>query len=317
MKVVDKLKNAEKPLFTFELLPPLKGRNIDEIYAAIDPLMEFNPAYINITYHQEEIIYKKRENGLLEKRTVKKRPGTVGIAAAIKFKYNVMVVPHIICGGFSMEETEDALIDLHFLGVHNLLALRGDPPRGSRIFTPEEGGHKYTLDLIKQIMDMNQAKYLDIEMKNAKPTSFSIGVAGYPEKHFESPNMDSDLSYLKKKIEAGAEYVVTQMFFDNSKYFNFVRLCREAGIDVPIVPGIKPISTLRDINILPQVFHVDIPQELVNNIRKCTTNQEARQAGVEWATQQSKELIEFGVPSLHYYTLGESDNIRKICMDVF
>lgn len=316
-KIVDKLKNAKKPLFTFELLPPLKGQFINEIYNAIDPLIEFNPSYINITYHQEEIVYKKRKDGLLEKSTVRKRPGTVAISAAIKYRYNITVVPHIICGGFSKEETENGLIDLNFLGIHNILALRGDPPKGQRLFMPEDNGHEHTLDLIMQIMDMNKGRYLDEDLENAEPTYFSVGIAGYPEKHFEAPNMDSDMFFLKKKIEAGAEYIVTQMFFDNQKYFDFVTACRQAGIDVPIVPGLKPISTLNDLRVLPQTFYIDIPQDLVKEVSKCKNNAEARQVGVEWCTKQSKELMKFGVPGLHYYTLGQSDNIKKIATAVF
>jgi len=317
MKVIDKIKSAKKALFTFELLPPLKGHTIQEIYDTIDPLIEYNPAYINITYHQQEVVYKSRPDGLMEKRVIRKRPGTVAIAAAVQNKYKITVVPHMICGGFTKEETEDALIDFHFLGINNLLVLRGDPEKGKRKFIPVEGGHAHSSDLIEQIMNLNKGKYLHEELEDAMPTDFSVGVAGYPEKHIEAPNMDSDLEYLKLKIQKGAEYIVTQMFFDNRKYFDFVNKCREIGIDVPIIPGIKPVSTLNDISLLPQTFSIDLPTELINEIKKCRTNKDVRQVGVEWATMQSNELIKFGVPGIHYYTLDQSDNIKKIVSSVF
>ncbi|MEA2043307.1 MAG: methylenetetrahydrofolate reductase [NAD(P)H] [Bacteroidota bacterium] len=317
MTIAEKLKNTKSPLFTFELLPPLKGHHIDELYAAIDPLVEFNPAYINITYHQEEVVFRKNTAGVLEKRKIRKRPGTAAISAALQNKYGITVIPHIICGGFSAEETEEALIDLSFLKINNLLALRGDPPKGKHIFKPVEGGHRHTNELVKQIMAMNNGKYLDDKYTGDFSTNFSVGVAGYPEKHFESPNMKSDINHLKMKVDAGADYIVTQMFFDNQKYFEFVELCRAAGITVPIVPGIKPINRKRDMRVLPQTFYIDIPQELVDEIDRCKTDAQARQAGVEWAVKQSKELKSFGVPALHYYTLGQSDNIRKIAGTVF
>jgi len=317
MKVIDKIKSAKKALFTFELLPPLKGHTIQEIYDTIDPLIEYNPAYINITYHQQEVVYKSRPDGLMEKRVIRKRPGTVAIAAAVQNKYKITVVPHMICGGFTKEETEDALIDFHFLGINNLLVLRGDPEKGKRKFIPVEGGHAHSSDLIEQIMNLNKGKYLHEELEDAMPTDFSVGVAGYPEKHIEAPNMDSDLEYLKLKIQKGAEYIVTQMFFDNRKYFDFVNKCREIGIDVPIIPGIKPVSTLNDISLLPQTFSIDLPTELINEIKKCRTNKDVRQVGVEWASMQSNELIKFGVPGIHYYTLVQSDNIKKIVSAVF
>jgi methylenetetrahydrofolate reductase (NADPH) len=318
MKVIDHItKSNGKTLFTFELLPPLKGDSIENIYRAIDPLIEFNPAFIDVTYHREEVIYKKHPGGLLEKKIVRKRPSTVGISAAIQYKYKVDVVPHIICGGFTREETENGLLDLHFLGIHNLLLLRGDTLKSEKYFAPEDGGHSYAIDLVKQVMGLNQGKYLDENLQHTAPTAFSIGVAGYPEKHLESPNMAADIHYLKMKVDAGAEYIVTQMFFDNRKYFEFVRLCREQGITVPIIPGIKPISTITSLNTLPQVFNIDIPNELVREVEKCQNNEQARQVGVEYAIVQSRELISAGVPALHFYTMGRSDNIQKIVMDVF
>lgn len=318
MKIADLLKKSEKTLFSFELLPPLKGNDINSIYNTVDPLIEFNPAYINITYHQEEIVYKKHKSGLLEKRVVRKRPGTVAISAAIKYRYkNILVVPHIICGGFTKEETENALIDLQFLGIKNLLVVRGDPEKSQKTFIAEPGGHSHPLDLVKQISSMNKGIYLDEELLNSTPTDFSVGVAGYPEKHCEAPNLQSDLKFLKKKVDAGAEFIVTQMFYDNQKYLNFVKVCREMGINVPIIPGIKPISVKSQICALPHTFHIDIPEDLVKEVEKCKDNEQTRQVGVEWAIMQSRELIKNGVPALHFFTMGKSDNIQKIAKAVF
>ena len=312
MKVTEHLKNAKQTLFSFEILPPLKGKSIDSIYNSLDPLMEFNPPFIDVTYHREEYVYKKRKDGLLERRSVRKRPGTVGICAAIMNKYNVDTVPHIICGGFSQEETENALIDLDFLGVDNVLVLRGDPIKNETYFTPEEGGHSYASELLQQVDGMNKGIYLDEELKNSSPTDFCIGVAGYPEKHFEAANMESDIHFLKKKVEAGADYIVTQMFFDNQKYFDFVKLCRENDIDVPIIPGLKPISTEKQLTLLPHRFNLNLPNELVDEVLKCKSNEEVRQVGVEWAIKQTKELIDFGAPCVHFYTMGKSDNVQNM-----
>ena len=317
IKVIDLLKNTNKTLFSFELLPPLKGENIKAIYHTIDPLIEFNPPYINVTYHQEEVVYRKVKKNFLEKKTIWKRPGTVAISAAIKYKYKVAVVPHIICGGFTREETENALLDLNFLGMNSVLAVRGDAPPDTKIFIPEEGGHHHALDIVKQIMKLNKGIYLDKELENTKPTSFSVGVAGYPEKHPESPNIESDIHFLKKKIDAGAEYIVTQMFFDNNSYINFVEKCRKAGISVPIVPGLKPIAALSHLNYLSKTFSIDIPDVLVKEVLKCRDNNQVRKVGIEWAVQQSKELIKYGVPVLHYYTMGKPGNIREIAELVF
>ncbi|MEI8202548.1 MAG: methylenetetrahydrofolate reductase [Bacteroidota bacterium] len=317
MKISDAIQQSDTTLFAFELLPPMKGDTIQTIYNAIDPLMDFNPAYINVTYHREEIIYKKRENGLLEKNVIRKRPGTVGISAAIKYKYKVEIVPHIICGGFSKEDTENALIDMHFLDIHNLLAIRGDTLKHEKFFSPEPDGHAHSIDLVQQIVDMNKGIYLTEDIENKNPTNFDIGVAGYPEKHSEAPNMQADLLHLKRKIEAGASYIVTQMFFDNQKYFDFVDACRNAGIMVPIIPGLKPITTRGQLLTLPQTFHIDIPYELACEIEKCADNKSAAQVGIEWCTLQSKELKSRGVPVLHYYTMGKSNNIRSIAEKVF
>jgi len=312
MKVTEHIKTAKKTLFSFEILPPLKGISIQSIYTSLDPLMEFNPSFVDVTYHREEFVYKKRADGLLERRAVRKRPGTVGICAAIMNKYQVDTVPHIICGGFSKEETENALIDLDFLGIDNVLVLRGDPIKSETYFSAEQDGHKYASELLGQVHEMNNGIYLDEELKSSAPTNFCIGVAGYPEKHFEAPNMRSDIHFLKKKVEAGADYIVTQMFFDNQQYFDFVNLCRENDITIPIIPGIKPMSTKKQLTLLPQRFHLNVPNPLVDEVLKCKTNEAVRQVGVEWAIQQTKELIEFGAPCIHFYTMGKSDNVQKI-----
>jgi methylenetetrahydrofolate reductase (NADPH) len=310
--VSDLIKSSKRPLFTFELLPPLKGHSIDRIYHTIEGLMEYAPAYINFTSHRNEVVLMERPDGLMEKRVTRKRPGTIALAAAVKYKYNVNVVPHVLCGGFTKEETENVLIEMNFLGINDVLALRGDPPKGSRVFLPEKDGHTYTSDLVKQISDMNTGKYLDPDLKNASPTAFCVGVAGYPEKHFEAPNLRTDLMNLKRKVDAGAQYVVTQMFFDNARFYAFRDACREAGITVPIIPGIKPVSALNDMSLLPQTFHIDIPEELVHEFSKCRTDEEVRETGIEWATAQSRDLLKNEVPGIHYYTLGRSDNIARI-----
>jgi methylenetetrahydrofolate reductase (NADPH) len=317
MSVIDKIRNAKNTLFTFELLPPLKGHSIERVYATIERLIEFNPAYINFTTHRNEIIYHERPDGLLEKRVVRKRPGTIALAAAVKYKYNIPVVPHVLCGGFTKEETENVLIEMNFLGIDDVLALRGDPQKGSRKFIPEKDGHSHTWELVRQIVNMNNGKYLEESLEDTAPTSFCIGVAGYPEKHFEAPNRQVDMENLKLKVEAGASYIVTQMFFDNQKFFRFREECRDIGIEVPVIAGIKPVSALNDINLLPQTFHIDMPQELVMELKKCQTDRDAREVGIEWAAMQSKELIKVGVPGIHYYTLGRSDNVARIVKAAF
>lgn len=318
MKVIEHIqKAAGKTLFSFEILPPLKGQNIQTIFDNIDPLMEFNPPFIDVTYHREEYEFKELSNGLLEKRIVRKRPGTVGICAAIQNKYKVDAIPHVLCGGFDKEDTENFLIDMGFLGIDNVVALRGDAVKSETYFKPEPKGNAYALDLVNQITDMNNGVYLDENLQNSAQTDFCIGVAGYPEKHMEAPNMESDLHFLKKKIEAGADYIVTQMFFDNSKFFAFVKNCRAAGIDVPIIPGLKPLATKKQLNLIPHRFHVDLPEALIKEVLKAKTPDAVRQVGVDWCTAQSKELIDAGVPFLHYYSMGKSDNIRKVANAVF
>jgi methylenetetrahydrofolate reductase (NADPH) len=317
MSVIEKIKNAKGPLFTFELLPPLKGHSIERIYTAIDRLIEFSPAYINFTSHRNEITYFERPDGLLEKRVVRIRPGTIALAAAVKYKYNITVVPHILCGGFSKEETENALIEMNFLGIHDVLALRGDPQKGSRRFIAEKDGHANASELVRQISNMNNGKYLESSLEDTSPTNFCIGVAAYPEKHFEAPNRQIDIENLKYKVESGASYIVTQMFFDNRKFCRFRDECRKMDIKVPIIAGIKPISAINDIKLLPQAFHIDLPNELVSAVQKCNTDKEAREVGIEWATMQSKELIKEGVTGIHYYTLGRSDNVARIVRAAF
>jgi methylenetetrahydrofolate reductase (NADPH) len=317
MKLTQKLQESKKSLFSIEILPPLKGKSIQSIYDSIDPLMEFKPAFVDVTYHREEYIYKKRDGGYLEKVSIRKRPGTVGICAAIMNKYDVEAVPHIICGGFTREETENALIDLQFLGIDNVLLLRGDSIKTEPSFVPEPGGHHYALDLVKQVNYMNKGLYLDDEMKDAAPTDFCIGIAGYPEKHFEAPNMTSDLRYLKAKVDAGAEYIVTQMFFDNQKYFDFVELCNKNGINVPIIPGLKIFSSKKQITSLPKIFHIDIPQPFYEALEKCKDDKQIKQAGIEWCIHQSKELVKANVPCLHFYTMGMSEATKQVAKAVF
>lgn len=318
MKVTDHIKNANgKTLFSIEILPPLKGENIRTLYDNLDPLMEFNPPFIDVTYHREEYVYKKKENGLLEKISTRKRPGTVGICAAIQNHYKVDTVPHIICGGFSREETENALIDLHFLGIDNVLALQGDAIKTEARFVADPDGHKYASELLGQIVAMNNGKFLDEDLDKPSPTHFCVGVAGYPEKHFSAPNLKADLKYLKLKVDMGAEYIVTQMFFDNKKYFDFVEKCREAEINVPIIPGIKPITAKGQATVLPTIFHIDLPEELADEVEKCKDNTAVKQVGIEWTVKQSRELMKFGVPTLHFYSMGKSDPIYKIARQLF
>jgi len=317
MKVTDHIANAKKKaLFSFEIVPPQKGSNINDLYANIDPLMEFNPPFIDVTTSREEYVYIEKD-GLFDRKITRMRPGTVGICASLQHKYNVDAIPHVLCGGFTKEETEYLLIDCHYLGIDNLVALRGDPMKGEKYFVPAKGGNTYASDLVKQIKNMNDGHFLhgDVEMKH-KP-DFCVGVAGYPEKHIEAPSLDADLRRLKEKVDAGADYVVTQMFFDNQRYFNFVEAARAIDITVPIIPGIKPVAVKRHLQMLPQVFWLDMPQHLILEIEKAKDNKEVRQVGIEFAIQQSKELLDFGVPCLHYYSMGKSDNIKAIAAGVF
>jgi methylenetetrahydrofolate reductase (NADPH) len=304
MKVTEHIAQAKDTLVSFEVLPPLKGKGIEALYNHLDPLMEFKPSFINVTYHRSEHVFKKNADGSFQKVIVRKRPGTESICAAIMNKYTVDTVPHLICGGFSINDTEDALINLRYLGIDNVLVLRGDAAKNETAFEPEPGGHKYASDLLKQVANLNAGIYLEDDLKGTQKTEFCIGVAGYPEKHFEAPNMDTDLAYLKAKVDAGADYIITQMFFDNAKFFAFEKACREIGINVPIIPGLKPIYSKKQLTVLPKTFSIELPAELSNEILKCKTDEEVEKLGIEWLLAQSKELKKAGVPVLHYYTLG-------------
>lgn len=318
MKVTEHIENAKgKTLFSFEIIPPQKGKSIQELYDNIDPLMEFNPPFIDVTTSREEYIYIDKGNGLLDKKLTRMRPGTLGICASIKHKYNVDTVPHLLCGGFTKEETEYMLVDCHYLGINNVMALRGDAMKDEQSFVPKVGGNHYAIDLVKQIKDLNCGQYLHEVIDADNKADFCIGVAGYPEKHLESPSLQSDLKRLKEKVDAGADYVVTQMFFDNAKYFAFVEKAREMGITIPIIPGIKPIAVQRHLQVLPQIFRIDLPEDLIDAVDKCKNNAEIKQVGIEWAIQQSLELKAAGVPFLHYYSMGKSENIRQIASQVF
>ena len=312
MKVIDHINEAKETLISFEILPPLKGKTMNSIYEHLDPLMEFKPSFINVTYHRSEHVFKKKADGTFEKVEVRKRPGTVGICAAIMNHYQVDAVPHLICGGFNKRETEDALIDLNFIGVDNVLVLRGDAAKNETVFEPEPDGHRYAIDLMKQVVNLNNGIYLEEDIRDGFRTKFSIGVAGYPEKHFEAPNMDTDLNHLKAKVDAGAEYIVTQMFFDNNKYIEFVKKCREKGIGVPIIPGLKPLTSKKQLSVIPRTFYVDIPNDLSVEVMKCKTDADVEQVGTEWLLNQSRELKEYGVPVLHYYTLGKAKVIWNV-----
>ena len=318
MKVTQHIEDAKgATLFSFEIIPPQKGKSIQELYDNIDPLMEFNPPFIDVTTSREEFVYVDKGNGLLDKKLTRMRPGTLGICASIKHKYNVDTIPHVLCGGFTKEETEYLLVDCHYLGIDNVMALRGDAMKDEKYFIPKNGGNEYAVDLVKQIKLLNDGKYLHDLLDVDNKSDFCIGVAGYPEKHLESPSLQSDLKRLKEKVDAGADYVVTQMFFDNSKYFEFVEKARAMGISIPIIPGIKPIAVKKHMQLLPQVFRVDLPEDLISAIEKCKTSAEVKIVGIEWAIQQSLELKTAGVPVLHYYSMGKSENIRQIAKAVF
>ncbi|WP_345954396.1 methylenetetrahydrofolate reductase [NAD(P)H] [Mucilaginibacter sp. PAMB04168] len=318
MKITEHIQNANgKTLFSFELLPPIKGQSMDGIYKAIDPLMEFKPPFIDVTSSREDLFYKETPDGNIQKATYRKRPGTVAVCAAIKHKYGVDTVPHLICGGFTKEETEYALIDLQFLGIDNVLVLRGDARKTDPGFIPTPGGHCYATDLLEQVTNMNNGIYLHEYQDTSYKTDFCIGVAAYPEKHFESPNLKTDFKYLKKKIEGGADFIVTQMFFDVNKYKEFVKLCRENGINVPIIPGLKPITTAKQLINLPKIFHIDIPEDLSDAVHACKNDKDVKEVGIEWMINQCKELVEFGVPVLHFYTMGNPEPTKRIAREIF
>lgn len=316
MKVTEHIKNAKRTLFSFEILPPLKGQSLKELMEGISPLMEFKPPFVDVTYHREEYIYKKHPNGLLEKVGTKKRPGTVGICAALMNRFEVDAVPHVLCGGFTREETENLLIDLDFIGVENVLALRGDAPKAER-FAAEPNGHSYATELVAQVVNMNQGKYLHEETEPSFQTDFCVGVSGYPEKHFEAPSLKFDINFLKEKVDNGASFIVTQMFFDNQKYFDFVAKVREVGIDVPVIPGIKPITSMGQITTLPRSFFLDFPDDLTDALVSCTTNAQVKEVGIAWSIQQCKELMAANAPSLHFYTMSKADATYKVAKEIF
>jgi methylenetetrahydrofolate reductase (NADPH) len=316
MKVIDHIHKATDTLISFEILPPLKGKSIQSIYDHLDPLMEFKPSFINVTYHRSEQVFKKKGDGSFDKVEVRKRPGTVGICAALMNHYQVDTVPHLICGGFNKRETEDALIDLNFLGVDNVLVLRGDAAKNETSFEPEINGNAYAIDLLRQVINLNSGIYQEEDIREGFRTDFCIGVAGYPEKHFEAPNLDTDMAFLKSKVEAGAEYIVTQMFFDNKKYFSYVQACRDAGITIPIIPGLKPIYNKKQLSVIPRTFHVDIPTDLSIEIMKCKSDADVEKVGKDWLIEQSRELRKEGVPVLHYYTLGKPRVIRDVVKEI-
>jgi len=312
MKVTEHIEGSKETLVSFEVLPPLKGKGIEALYRHLDPLMVFKPCFINVTYHRSEHVFKKRADGSFEKVIVRKRPGTEAICAAIMNKYDVDTVPHLICGGFSLQDTEDALLTLSYLGIDNVLVLRGDAARNESTFEPEPGGHKYANELLKQVVNLNAGIYLEDELKGTHKTDFCVGVAGYPEKHFEAPNMQTDLEYLKRKVDQGADYIVTQMFFDNAKYYAFVKACRDIGINVPVIPGLKPLTTKKQLTTLPKTFHIDLPSDLSNEVLKCKSDEDAEIIGTEWLLEQSRDLKKHGVPVLHYYTVGKPDAVANV-----
>lgn len=316
MTVIDHIKQAKDTLISFEVLPPLKGKGIEALYRHLDPLMEFKPSYINVTYHRSEHVFKKRADGSFEKVIIRKRPGTESICAAIMNKYTVDTVPHLICGGFSKSETEDALINLRYLGIDNVLVLRGDAARNETAFEAEPDGHKYASELLQQVVNLNSGIYLEEDLKGTQKTEFCIGVAGYPEKHFEAPNMQTDLQYLKRKVELGADYIVTQMFFDNEKYYSFVKACRDIGITVPIIPGLKPVYTKKQLTVLPKTFFIDLPNDLSNEMLKCKSDEDVEKVGTEWLLHQSRDLKKNGIPVLHYYTLGKPHVIANVVKEL-
>ena len=317
MKVTDHIINANgKTLFSFEIVPPQKGQNIQDLYNNVDPLMEFNPPFIDVTTSREEFVYIKKENGLLEQKITRMRPGTVGICSALKYKYDVDAIPHVICGGFTQEETEYMLVDCHYLGLDNIMALRGDAMKGEQYYVPTEGGHSYAAGLVKQIKNLNNGKYLHDIVEAKYKSDFCIGVAGYPEKHFEAPSLKTDLKHLKRKIDAGGDYIVTQMFFDNQKYFDFINSCKNIGIEVPIVPGLKPITKKYQLNAIPRNFYLEIPDDLIKEIQRAKTDEAVKEVGIEWCTQQAKELKKAGVPCIHFYMMSDKEVVKKICENI-
>lgn len=318
MKIIDLIANRNGTAFSFEVLPPLKGKGISQLFKNIDALREFNPLYINITTHRSEMVYKNTADGLYQKVTERSRPGTVAVAAAIQQKYDIPAVPHIICSGFSKIETEYALIDLNFLGITNLLILRGDKAKHDTRFVPNENGYAHASQLQMQVNEFNKGYFIDgTKMDIMTGELFSYGVAGYPEKHEEAPNIDIDIQFLKQKVDNGAEYIVTQMFFDNEKYYSYVERCRKAGINVPIIPGLKPITSVGQLTVLPKVFHVDLPMELAKELMNCNNDEQAKEVGVEWCKMQAADLIKHGVPSIHFYSLNATTSVKRVAESIY
>lgn len=317
MKLTQHLAEAKETIISFEILPPTKGKSIESIYSNLDALMEFKPSFINVTYHRAEQVYKKRADGSFERVEIRKRPGTVGICAAIMNKYKVEAIPHLICGGFSKEETENALIDLHFLGIKNILALRGDAAANEKFFTPHPNGHRYAEDLVKQVIGLNQGHYLEEDIMEGVKTDFCIGVAGYPEKHYEAPNADTDIYYLKRKLDLGADYVTTQMFFNNEHYYNYIKKCKEHDVNVPIIPGLKPLTTKRQLTMIPSIFNVEVPVDLYNEISKAKTDEDCDKIGEDWLLEQCRDLLKNKVPVLHFYTLGKPQIVYNVLKRLF
>ena len=305
-------KHTRDRQFSFEVLPPLKGTGTDKLFADIDKLAELKPAFINITTHHSEFVYRELPGGQFERLRVRRRPGTIAIAAAIQQRYQIPVQPHVICSGATVEDIEYELIDLQFLGIHDLLLLRGDKAKEDSRFTPTPGGHAHTTDLIRQVVQFNDGYFADGTPIKNPGRRFDFGVACYPEKHEEAPNMERDIQYLKEKQDLGAQYAVTQLFFDNQKYFEFVERARQMGITMPIIPGIKPMAKLSQLTVVPQTFHCDIPEPLAREIVKCKTDEDARQLGIEWTTEQCRELYQHGVDNIHFYTVSAVDSVVEI-----
>lgn len=317
-KVTEHLKNNNgKPIFSIEIIPPTKGSNLNDLLDAIEPMMELKPPFIDVTFHREEYFTKQLPDGTTKEIRTRKRPGTVGICSSIMHRFKIDPVPHVLCGGFTKDDNEDLLIDLNYLGIDNVLALRGDFAKPYSSFKAKKGGHFYANELVEQINDMNQGKYLHEDAEYLNASDFCIGVAAYPEKHFEANNLEQDMENLKRKIDAGADYVVTQMFFDNQKYFDFVNKCRAEGITIPIIPGLKVLATKKQLDILPRLFYLDMPEDFRKGVLACENDKQAKQLGIEWATQQCRELIDFGVPALHFYTMSKSDTTMAVAREVF
>ena len=317
MKVTELIQSNKETAFSFEVLPPLKGNSIEKVFHTIDLLREFDPKYINITTHRSEIVYRDTDDGLYKRISERRRPGTVAIAAAIQNKYQIPAVPHVICSGFTKSETEYVLIDLSFLGIYDIFILRGDKAKHESCFIPTADGHEHAIDLQRQVNRFNEGYFLDGTRRELNAIPFSYGVAGYPEKHDEAPNMQSDIAWLKAKVDAGADYVVTQMFFYNERYFQSVESCRQAGIHVPIIPGIKPITACSQLTVLPKIFHIDLPEPLAVELAKCKSDEEAKEVGIEWCTLQAKALKASGVPSIHFYSMAAAQSIKRIAQQVY